>query len=222
VRFEQAFNAKFLCAYGMTECLPGFAHHRSDIETGTAPLGSCGKLLFEEVKLVDQNGETGNYGELLLRNPTVTRCYLDDGLNDSKIQSDGWLKTGDLFFRNDDGYFFHRGRVDEMFSVNGRNIYPAEIESALVKHPSIEKAFAAPVTDNEGSSLPAVIVQTQSNMTDAEIVAFFIQKGASHALPKVILTVKRLPELSVGKTDRRACKAMLQAKFDSANAECQN
>ena len=218
-RVEQTFGATlFFSGYGLTECLPGIAHTWEDLSRRCIPRGSSGKLLFEEVKLVDNRGKDNNLGELWLRNPTVYHCYIDDSLNQTKINPDGWFRTGDLFYRDENGYFYHKGRNDDMFFCNGKNIYPVEIESALTKLPEIEKAIAAAIIDHQDKVVPAVLIQTQAELNVTEVIEFFIKAVSLYALPKFIKFTKELPELGSGKIDRKACKHILQVAFNIKGA----
>lgn len=212
-RIEQTFEARVFIGYGLTECLPGIAHTRKDLQDNAIARGSCGKQLFEEVKLVDESGREHNPGELWLRNPTVHRCYLDENLNEQKFTTEGWLKTGDLFYRDAAGNFFHKGRIDDMFVCNGKNIYPAEIEFALLRHPAIERAVAAPIEDHAGRLVPAALVQSTLPVEESGLIDFFLQMGPLHAMPKYVKTIARLPELGPSKVDRKACQAHLQAHY---------
>lgn len=211
---EQTFKAKYFSGYGLTECLPGIGHTWEDLNHNRIPRGSSGKLLFGEARLVDEEGKDSDLGELWLRNPTVHHCYADPCMNLDKINSDGWFRTGDLFYRDKDGYFFHKGRVDDMLVFNGKNVYPAEIESVLIKYPAIEKAVAVVIMDNHDKFIPAALVETQEDLNETEVFDFFMQAGPLHALPKLIKTTKQLPQLGSGKIDRKECQRVLQETYD--------
>lgn len=208
-QIEAAFGARLVRGYGLTECLPGVAHSAQALNAGTVTPGSCGKVLFEEVRLADHNGLDADYGELWIRNPTVRRCYGDETLNDVRI-TDGWFKTGDLFFRDADGNYFHRGRVDDMFVCNGKNIYPKEIENVLLRHSTIREVVAAPVCAPGGKTVPAVLVVSELKMKDTDVVEFFLQEGPAYAVPRLVQFVQELPRLASGKVDRVKCRALLQ------------
>jgi acyl-CoA synthetase (AMP-forming)/AMP-acid ligase II len=220
-RISDAFGAIVASAYGLTECLTGIGHMRSDLLSGAVKPGSCGTLCFGEIRLVADSGAISeNCGELWVRNSTVSRCYREDSLNDARLE-DGWFKTRDLFFRDADGHFFHRGRCDEMFISNGKNIYPAEIESLLAKHPQIDTVCAAPVQSTRKGTIPAVLVVAKPDTSAQSIIDFAARHGAAHAIPQFVQFTASLPRVGPGKIDRVAAGRMLQQSFDTHSTGAQ-
>jgi acyl-CoA synthetase (AMP-forming)/AMP-acid ligase II len=206
---EAGFGVPVATAYSMTECLSGIAHMRRDLFTGVKR-GSCGKQFFGELSLRDAAGnEQAQSGELWIRNATVHACYQDSALNEERLQ-DGWFKSGDLFHRDAQGNYFHRGRVDDMFICNGKNIYPVEIENLLLAHPGVESACAAPVTLPGKGPVPAVLIVANATVSEAELRQLCLLRGPSHAVPQYIQFVDALPLLGPGKTDRLNAQALLQ------------
>jgi acyl-CoA synthetase (AMP-forming)/AMP-acid ligase II len=176
--------------------------------------GSCGRQLFGEVSLRDSEGrEHPGSGELWVRNATVHPCYLDATLNEEKFR-DGWFRTGDLFCRDSDGDFFHRGRVDDMFICNGRNIYPLEIELLLMRHAAVEAACAAPVSLGSNGQAPAVMIVPRAPIDPAAIQDFAMKHGASHAVPQLVLMTDQLPLIGPGKLDRVRVRHLLQQAYE--------
>lgn len=218
-RIGKAFGAPVATAYSMTECLSGIGHSRKDIFERRIKPGSCGRQLFGEVTLRDENGAIQqHFGELWVRNATVHRCYLDPAMNDERLQA-GWYRTGDLFERDEDGDFFHRGRVDDMFICNGKNIYPLEMELLILKQPGVEAVCAAPVHCVRRGTIPAALVVTKEPMSEEAIQDFCILHGPTHAVPQFIRFVDAIPLLGPGKTDRRTAAALLQAGYDAVLRE---
>ena len=120
---ERAFGVQVGESYGLTEGGPVMLG--PPLDGRPVPRGSCGAAWPEgEIKLVRDGAEDPRYGELWVRNPGVTTGYhnLPD-VNADRIR-DGWLATGDLFLRDDDGFYHFRGRTDDMFNSGGENIYP--------------------------------------------------------------------------------------------------
>ncbi|HTQ98444.1 MAG TPA: class I adenylate-forming enzyme family protein [Candidatus Acidoferrum sp.] len=195
-------------AYGMSECLTGI-YNRADDDK--APLGSCGRLRFGEVKLVAEDGNEDPWqGELWVRNSTTTPCYTDAALTQRKYH-DGWYRTGDRLCRDRNGYYFFIGRADLMIVINGRNIYPQEVEQVLVAHPAVTACVAQALTLAEGKQRLVVLVETGAGLsvTAAELIDFYLQRGALYAAPACVHFVERLPRLGTGKPDRQACAALL-------------
>jgi fatty-acyl-CoA synthase len=208
-KFHSVFQAQFLTGYGLTECLPGIIHAKHDIDAGRIPTLSCGKLFFGEAKLVDESGEENpRRGCLWIRNPTVSRCYEDEKLNAAMIE-DGWYKTKDVFERDDGGHFYHKHRADDMFICNGKNIYPAEIESVLLAYPGIREACAVPIVIDD-EVCPGALVTAADNTSEVEIYRYMGANAPSHLMPRRIRIVEELPRLGPGKIDRRSSVNLLQ------------
>ena len=214
------FGALAVSAYGQSECISGIAHARRELWEGRVKPGSCGTLCFGEVKLLDARGEPNDeFGELWVRNPTVHRCYPDESLNESRIR-DGWFRSKDLFFRDADGCFFHRGRCDDMFVCNGQNVYPAEVERLLLRHPAIDLAYAAAVRTADQTLVPAALIRTVRPVSEGDVLSFCARNGQSHAVPRILHCVEELPQAGPGKIDRIASRKLLQELYDGAACKC--
>jgi acyl-coenzyme A synthetase/AMP-(fatty) acid ligase len=217
-QIETAFGVPLLCVYSMTECLSGIGHGRRELFDRRSKRSSCGRQLFGQLKLCDPQGrEHPDSGELWVRNSTVYECYAQPHLNQSRFHN-GWYRTGDLFYRDEEGDFFHRGRADDMFICNGKNIYPLEMELLLMRHPAVESACAAPVTSVEKGTIPAALLvpKGSNSISTTEIQEFFMSVGPSHAIPRVVKLVDSMPVLGPGKLDRRRAAQMLQETYDNA------
>jgi acyl-CoA synthetase (AMP-forming)/AMP-acid ligase II len=139
---------------------------------------------------------------------------LDEELNTSCLR-DGWFRTRDLFYRDADGFFYHRGRSDDMFVYNGKNVYPVELESVLASHPSIELACAAPVVSRQSQRVvPSVLVQAKHPISETEVLDFAARHGAGHIIPHFVLLADSVPHIGPGKVDRKAIGRLLQSGYD--------
>jgi acyl-CoA synthetase (AMP-forming)/AMP-acid ligase II len=214
-RIESVFGATVVSAYGMTECLTGIGYTREELFHRGVRRGSCGRRVFGEIKLLDEQGNSQqDFGELWVRNPTVHPCYLDSDLESGRFR-EGWFRTKDLFWRDPAGYFFYRGRCDDMFICNGKNVYPAEVERTLLGHPAVDAVCAAPVRRDDGSTLTAVLVRLTQPTSESEIVQFCARNGLSHAVPGIVRFVDDLPQIGAGKMDRIASAKLLQEAYDA-------
>jgi acyl-coenzyme A synthetase/AMP-(fatty) acid ligase len=212
---EESFGVPLVTAYSMTECLSGIGHSRRELFARDVKRSSCGRQLFGEVKLCDRDGvEQPLEGELWVRNATVHRCYLQPHLNESRFHQ-GWYRTGDLFCRDENGDFFHRGRADDMFICNGKNLYPLELETLLARHAAIDAVCAAPVTTADKGIVPAVLVVGRDSLSESEVQEFCSRLAPSHAIPQVVRLVTALPTLTTGKTDRKRAAQWLQEAYDA-------
>jgi long-chain acyl-CoA synthetase len=199
-------------SYGLTEGGSPF-WPRSD---GTpTPLGSCGALADGyEVRLVDlETGESGDAGELWMRSPYVLREYHNrSDLNRERIV-DGWLRSGDLFVRDAEGFYYFRGRVDDMFNCGGENIYPKEVEDLLLRHEDVAEAVVLPIAHTEKGAAPAAVVRLRpGGQADAEsLKRFCLENAPAYLHPRHIAIVDTLPLTQAGKYDRTQLSAILDS-----------
>jgi acyl-CoA synthetase (AMP-forming)/AMP-acid ligase II len=206
----RALDVKVCSAYGMSEGLSGLAHHGAD-----PPPDSCGRLLFGEARLVDGNGaEAPAEGELWVRNATTFPCYRDPRLNAAKFV-DGWYRTGDRFRRDTRGHYYFVERVDAMCVIIGRNVYPAELEQVLLRHPEVSDCMAAVLALDSGRKRLGVLVclQPGSRATPAGLVDWFLEHGALHAVPAWLLLGKGIPRNAAGKRDRLVVAKLLREDY---------
>jgi long-chain acyl-CoA synthetase len=198
-------------SYGLTE---GGGPLREPVCGGKVPRGSCGTATEGyEVKLVAPNGSEGaSEGEMWTRSPTVTRGYHNlPHLTREKIV-DGWLRTGDVFRVDADGFFYFMGRLDDMFSCGGENIYPKEVENLLFAHPAVRDACVVPIPHAVKGSVPAaaVALHPHAGVTAEELKAFCLERGPAYAHPRRIVIVDELPLSGAGKPDRKAIQRRLR------------
>jgi long-chain acyl-CoA synthetase len=200
-------------SYGLTE---GGSPFRAPIDGRPVPRGSVGVAAPGiEVKLVDAAGnEQSELGELMIRSPYVCLGYHNEPEITSQKLVDGWLRTGDVFLRDRDGFCYFRSRVDDMFSCGGENIYPKEVENLLFTHPDVVDAVVAPVPHAVKGFVPAAMVTLRAGATatPAALKAFCIERGPLYSHPRHIVLVPALPQNGAGKIDRAAVRRELQAR----------
>jgi long-chain acyl-CoA synthetase len=198
-------------SYGLTE---GGSPFRAPIDGRPVPRGSVGVQGPEiEVKLIDAHGnEATDEGEVVIRCPYVCRGYYNEPEITRRKLSDGWLRTGDVFYRDKDGFFYFRSRVDDMFSCGGENVYPKEVENLLFMHPDVVNAVVAPVPHPIKGFVPAamVVLRAGSAITAAQLKAYCLDKGPAFSHPRHIYFVGAMPFNGAGKIDRNAVQAKLR------------
>jgi acyl-CoA synthetase (AMP-forming)/AMP-acid ligase II len=205
-------NLKVKESYGLTE---GGGPLRAPIDRRPVPSGSCG-IVAEgyEVKLVSPDGREGVVeGELWTRNPCVTEGYQNlPEVTRTKIV-DGWLRTGDVFRLDADGFFYFMGRVDDMFSCGGENVYPKEVENVLYAHPAVRDVCVVPIPHRVKGFVPAaaVALRNGAQIMPEELKAFCLERGPAYAHPRRIIIVDELPFSGAGKIDRKAVQQRLSA-----------
>jgi fatty-acyl-CoA synthase len=195
--------------YGLTECGPNCFAISSE-ESLNNP-GKVGRPVpFLEMRLVDEllrDVPEGEPGELLLRGPQMFGGYLhDEERTDEALAPGRWLRTGDLAVRGSDGLFAICGRRKEMYISGGENVYPGEVESALVAHPQVSEAVVVGVPHPLWGEVGCAFVLPRAGMNPvpAEVIAFAKKNLAGYKVPKSVIVVADLPRLGSGKPDRRA------------------
>jgi long-chain acyl-CoA synthetase len=213
-RLAARFRVPVVSAYGMSECLSGIGHH-GPFMLDDVPEGSCGKLLFGAVKLLDPlTGAEGDSGELWVCNATTTPCYADPLLLRQRYH-EGWYRTGDLFRRDPAGWYYCMGRADGLCIVNGCKVFPQQVEQLLLQHPHVLAAIAAPLQLNDGRQrLGALVCTTQDcSPVIAELLDHCVRGGPLHAVPAWITFCHALPTTGNGKPDRKAAGLLLAADY---------
>lgn len=189
--------------YGTTEAVLEFGPHPDGLPRPKITLGYQHPKV--ELKLVDpENGAESNHGELWVRSKGVMTGYHDLPAVNADRLTDGWYHTGDLMSRDDDGWYFFVGRVDDMFVCAGENIYPDSVEQMLEQHPAVHQAVVVPVADDLKGQLPAAFVRIESGaqLGVQELKQFALENGPAYAHPRHIWFVEEIPLASTAKVDR--------------------
>ncbi|MBV9246201.1 MAG: acyl--CoA ligase, partial [Methylobacteriaceae bacterium] len=210
---EAAFGAPVGESYGLTEGGPVMIG--PPIDGRRVPKGSCGVAWPEgEVKLVAADGsESPDYGELWVKNPGVTPGYYNLPEVNRVRLVDGWLRTGDLFSRDADGFFYFRGRTDDMFNSGGENIYPLEVEDLLLKHPDVADVSVVPMPHAVKGEVPVALVVKRAGaaVTETDLRNYALGHGPAYAHPRRVFFTDALPLNGAAKTDRIAVKAAVRS-----------
>jgi len=148
-------------------------------------------------------------GELWIRGPQVMRGYLNNPqATRDTITEDGWLKTGDIAYRDDDGYYFVVDRVKELIKYKGMQVAPAELEALLLTHPAIADAAVIPSADEEAGEVPKAFVVLKGDVTPEAIMAFVAERVAPHKRIRKLELVQQIPKSPSGKILRRVLVEM--------------
>jgi long-chain acyl-CoA synthetase len=214
---EAAFGVPVSESYGLTEGGPVMIG--PPLDGRPVPRGSCGVAWPEgEVKLVTTEGqESASHGELWVRNPGVTPGYYRLPEVNSERLNDGWLKTGDVFDRDAEGFFYFKGRTDDMFNSGGENVYPLEVENMLLRHPAVAEASVVAVPHAIKGDVPvALVVKAKgSDVGEEELKQFCLANGPAYAHPRRIDFAAELPLNGPGKIDRKMIERMMRERYGS-------
>jgi benzoate-CoA ligase family protein len=208
---------------GSTEVLQMFVSNRMD---DLRP-GSLGKPVpGYQVQLIDEDGHelSGDAtGRLLVKGDSVIRRYWNNPDKTAAAFVGDWLNTGDVCYRDADGYYFYRGRADDLLKVGGRWVAPFEVESALFEHPDVLEAAVVGRNDEEGlAKIEAWIVLREparpSETVADEIRAYCKRKLAPYKYPRWIRFANELPKTATGKIQRFKLRAMSASEAPVADA----
>jgi long-chain acyl-CoA synthetase len=204
----EIFDAGMVQLYGMTETAGGvIALPPSDLDVrGNPRMNSAGRPLpGVDIKIVAADGSTvplGIVGEIMVRSDAIMVGYwkMPDATA-ATIAADGWLRTGDAGYLDEDGYVFICDRLKDMICTGGENVYGAEVESVLFAHPGVADAAVIAVPDEKwGEAVKAVVVPRPGVALDtAELIAWSKERLATYKAPKSVDIIAQLPKTASGK-----------------------
>src|SRR6185437_6189692 len=161
-----------------------------------------------EIRVVDGEGrevKTGDVGEIVIRGRNIMKGYWNKPDATQTSIREGWFASGDAGFFDADGYLYIHDRVKDMIVSGGENIYPAEVENALMGHPAIADVAVIGVPDARwGEAVKAIVVRKPGlEAVPAEIIAFARERIAGYKLPKSVDFIDALPRNPSGKVLRK-------------------
>jgi acyl-coenzyme A synthetase/AMP-(fatty) acid ligase len=150
--------------------------------------------------------ELADTGELLVTGDTAALYYEGDDEKTKRTFDGDTVRTGDLFERDDDGFFWYRGRVDDLIKVGGIWVAPAEIEHCLVGHPDVVECAVVGAAQN-GLTIPRAYVVAREPVEEQALQDFVRERLSPHKYPREVVFVDELPKTPSGKLDRKALAA---------------
>jgi long-chain acyl-CoA synthetase len=182
--------------------LPGTDLRFIDVDTG-APVG------------------IGERGELQVKGPQVMLGYYNNPEATEAAFSDGWLKTGDVGYVDDDGYVFLVDRIKDLIICSGFNVYPRNIEEAIMHHPAVDEVNVIGVPDEYRGEAPIAFVKLREghSLTDAELKAFLAEALSRLEMPREVIFKDELPKSLIGKLSKKELRteyAELKASHEPA------
>lgn len=212
-RFKERFGVEILDAIGSTEALHMFIANRP----GAVRPGSSGQILpGYEARIVDENDQPvpdGEIGNLLIKGDAVCSGYWNQHERTKDTFHGHWLRTGDKYYRDADGYYWYVGRSDDMLKVKGMWVSPIEVEGALLEHPMVQEAAVVGYNDRNQLTKPAAYVVLKNGQNGGQEMAKELQelvaaKLAPHKCPQTIEFIAQLPKTATGKIQRYKLRQM--------------
>ena len=213
----KTFKCDFVQVYGLTETtgvVTMLSHEDHDVDGPKKHLlRSCGKpSMGIELKIVDETGKqlpAGEVGEIIIRSKQVMKGYWNMPEETAKTIRNGWFYTGDAGYTDKAGYVYIHDRVKDMIVSGGENVYPAEVENALMKHPAVADVAVIGIPDDRWGEVPLAIVVRKPDVavTEDDIIAFGRTQLAGFKTPKNVAWADALPRNPSGKILKKDLRA---------------
>jgi acyl-CoA synthetase (AMP-forming)/AMP-acid ligase II len=212
--FELFPNAIILDAFGQTEMTP-VTSFRIDADPEKIEDRSVGKAIVE-AKIVDEAGKEvspGETGEILYRSSTIMKGYYKDEEKTKEVMEDGWFRSGDLGYFDENGEIRTVDRKKECINTGGEKVFPLEVEEIIQEHPKVDAVCIIGVPDEEwGSSVRAVVqLKKGEKMDGQEITEFCRGEMAGYKIPRSVVFVDEIPYSPVGKMLRQQVRDLYGA-----------
>jgi long-chain acyl-CoA synthetase len=212
-RFEETFKCFVVEGYGLSESTCRSTFNPPDERRRP---GSCGVPIGNEMRVVDEEDRDvaeGELGEIVLRGDNVLKGYYKNDAANATAFRNGWFHTGDIGYRDADGFYYIVDRKSDMIIRGGENIYPREIDEVLYQHPGVAAAAAVGVPDElYGEEVAAVIVlKPGASVSEQEVIDYCKARLADFKCPKTVRFVEDIPKGPTGKLLKRELAKMLSA-----------
>ncbi|OEU65112.1 MAG: long-chain-fatty-acid--CoA ligase [Desulfobacterales bacterium PC51MH44] len=208
--WQKITGKPLLEAYGLTETSPAACMNPVNLPAYNGFVGLPISSTIVSIKDADENDlPIGEIGEICIKGPQVMKEYWQQPEETKKVMTaDGFFKTGDLGFMNEDGFVKIVDRKKDMIIVSGFNVYPNEIEEIVVGHDKVLECAAIGVPDEKcGEAVKLFIVKKEPSLSENELRSFCKEKLAGYKVPKFIEFRQKLPKSNVGKILRRELRA---------------
>jgi acyl-CoA synthetase (AMP-forming)/AMP-acid ligase II len=209
-KMEEVFGVPVLEAYGMTEA----AHQMASNPLPPAPRkpGCVGLPTGIEISIMDDGGRhkpQGDRGEVVIRGPSIFLGYENNPEENKTAFVDGWFRTGDEGWLDEDGYLHLSSRIKELINRAGEKVAPRHIDEVLAEHPAVAEAVAFGMPDRTLGEEVAVAVVLRPGYTESDLMKFCRERLAHFECPKKIFVVESIPKTATGKIQRRIVAATL-------------
>ncbi len=213
-RFEETFDCLVVEGYGLSESTCRSTFNPPDARRRP---GSCGVAIGNEMRVVDEDDRElpdGEAGEIVMRGENVFKGYFKNDEATARAFRGGWFHTGDVGFRDAEGFYHIVDRKSDMIIRGGENIYPREIDELLYKHPAVAEAAAFGVPDPlYGEDVAAFVALKDDRAATAEEIAAYCREHlADYKCPKTVRVVAALPKGPTGKVLKRELQALWRSR----------
>jgi acyl-CoA synthetase (AMP-forming)/AMP-acid ligase II/acyl carrier protein len=214
-----AYNTLVIESYGMTEA--SYLIASNPLPPGKRKPGSVGIASGSVVAIMSDDGELlprGETGEIVIKGPNVMEGYLDNPEANAESFVNGWLRTGDQGYLDNDGYLFINGRLKEIIIRGGQNVTPREVDDVLLQHPAVAHAvtFSVPHPTLGEDIAAAVVLNRFASASEQEIRALAFEQLADYKVPSQILIVDDLPKGPTGKLLRIGLAETFESRLAAA------
>ena len=218
---EDLFNVPVIEAYGMTEASHQIASN--PLPPRQRKAGSVGIATGSEIAIVDEHGRflsAGRQGEILIRGANITAGYENHREANKEAFTDGWFRTGDQGYLDEEGYLFLTGRLKEIINRGGEKISPQEVDDVLIDHPAIAQVvtFAVPHPTLGEDVASAIVLHESASATEREIIEFAAKRLTDFKVPRQIFIVDEIPQGPTGKLHRVGLAEKLMTSPDHPQA----
>ncbi|MCK4258483.1 MAG: acyl--CoA ligase [Halanaerobiales bacterium] len=203
--YEKFPGVEIIHTYGLSEAGPRVSSLRG--KDYLRKIDSVGSLLSDvKVLIINEKDEilkNGEIGEVLINSPSLMLGYYNMPELTHKTMNEGWLKSGDLGYMDDEGFLYIVGRKKNIIISGGQNIYPEEIEQCLLSHQGIEQTLVVPeLTEDSGEIVKALIVLKDHSLTETDIKKYCLKELSDYKVPKKIEIVEDFKQNFNGKIQR--------------------
>lgn len=214
--WEKLTGKHLLEGYGLTECSPLVAGNPHNLKSYSGSIGF--PVPSTEIRLLDDDGAEvpdGQPGEMWVRGPQVMKGYWNRPDATAEVLKDGWVATGDIAQFDDSGFLHIVDRKKDMILVSGFNVYPNEVEDAVMLHPAVLECAAIGVeSDSSGEAVKIFVVRKDQSLTEDDLRLHCRRYLTGYKVPKIIEFRDELPKSNVGKILRRELREEEKHKTD--------
>lgn len=209
---SEALNIRILEAWGLTECSASATMQRMGMPYKEGSVGVAHPGV--KVALMDEDGNLlgpGEVGELVIQGPLVMKGYFKKPEETREALRGGWLHTGDMGYRDEDGYFFMVDRKKELINVGGEKVFPREVEEVMYRHPAVAEAALVPGPHEKLGEVPVAVVALKpgTELSSEELIEYLEGQLARFKVPRQVVFMESLPKNPIGKILKKDLRGML-------------